>query len=87
MISKTDFTAATTVRGRAYGVLVLLGLRKSQYDDLLNFVTFFVGFIVAYGGVGSIQLEPSMWPGFSIALVGVLIMSYRNLVRWYLTRR
>jgi hypothetical protein len=66
---------------------VFLGLRTSPLDEAINFFLFFVGFIIAYGGVGTLELEPSIWPGMALALVGILIAGYRPLVMHFITKK
>jgi len=66
---------------------VLLGFRTSPFDEAINFFTFFTGFIIAYGGVGTIELESSIWPGLVVILVGVIIAGYRSLVMKYITKK
>jgi len=66
---------------------VLLGLRTSPFDELINFFTFFTGFIVAYGGVGAIEFEPTMWPGIILVSIGIVVAGYRPFVMKYITKR
>ncbi len=89
MSVENDYAEPVTVRKKVtfLSLKIILGLRSSSLDEAINFFTFFVGFIIAYGGVGAIELEPSIWPGLLMSLVGVFIAGYRPLVMKFITKR